>query len=32
MKKTYVKPTLTKGPQLSIITATICVSRTVNCN
>jgi hypothetical protein len=31
MKKTYVKPTLTKGPQLPIITGTLCVSRAVNC-
>ncbi len=26
MKKIYSKPTLTKGPQLAVITATICVS------
>jgi hypothetical protein len=31
MKKTYVKPTLTKGPQLPVITATICVSRAATC-
>ena len=31
MKKKYEKPTFTKGPQLPIITATICVSRAVNC-
>jgi hypothetical protein len=33
MKKTYQKPSLTKGPQLATVTAVVCVSPLRNnCN
>jgi hypothetical protein len=32
MKKTYQKPTLTKGPRLATVTAVVCVSPFHNIN